>query len=87
MDGTDNIVTRRALDTVSTILHVTRGQVSVTEVVPMDGTDSIVTRRALDTVSTMLPVTRRLDCVTRVVLLDGVVIHVMKVRLLLSKMK
>ena len=37
MDGTDNIVTRRALDTVSTTQHVTRSMVCVTEVVMLDG--------------------------------------------------
>ena len=37
MGGTDNIVTRPALDTVSTMLHVTRGQVCVTRVVLLDG--------------------------------------------------
>ena len=37
MDGTDNIVTRRALDTVSTTLHVTRRQVCATETVMLDG--------------------------------------------------
>ena len=31
MDGTDSIVTRRVLDTVSTMLHVTRELVCVTE--------------------------------------------------------
>ena len=37
MDGMDNIVTRSVLDTVSTMLHVTRVQVCVTEVVMTDG--------------------------------------------------
>ena len=37
MDGTDNTVTRRVLDTVSTMLHVTRGLVCVTRVVLPDG--------------------------------------------------
>ena len=37
MDGTDNIVTRRVLDIVSTMLHVTRGQVCVTGAVMPDG--------------------------------------------------
>ena len=37
MDGMGNIVTRRALDTVSTTLHVTTGQVCVTGVVMPDG--------------------------------------------------
>ena len=37
MVGTANIVTRRVLDTVSTMPHVTRGQVCVTEAVMPDG--------------------------------------------------
>lgn len=37
MDGTDNIVTRRALDTVSTTLYVTRRLVCVTGAVMPDG--------------------------------------------------
>ena len=37
MDGKDSIVTRRALDTVSTTPHVTRRLVCVTEAVMLDG--------------------------------------------------
>ena len=37
MDGTDSFVTRRALDIVSTMLHVTRVLVCVTEAVKLDG--------------------------------------------------
>ena len=37
MDGMDSIVTRRALDTVSTMLHVTRRLVCVSGVVLPDG--------------------------------------------------
>ena len=37
MAGTDNIVTRRVLDTVSTTPHVTRRLVCVTEAVMLDG--------------------------------------------------
>lgn len=42
MEAMDNFVTRRVLDTVNSMLHVTRGQVSVTGVVLLVGRVTIV---------------------------------------------
>ena len=44
LDGTAKIVTRRALDTVSTMLHVTRGPVCVLGAVMLVGVDTYVTK-------------------------------------------